>query len=220
METKDFTGQVVEVKQEDRNGVPIGFISGYIATFDIDRGNDKFLKGAFLDSIAEHKLKNRKIRFKDHHGRTVGGFPIEGVYEDHKGLFGTAEVNLNVQQGREAYSLALTKDLSDFSIGFSSLEDRFNDGVREIEKAKIWEGSIVDEPMNETANVVEIKAYTIEEVKEMTIRDVEKAIRNSGVFSKSASAYIISKLNLAEEKLYTLEEAELIINLQSIKDSL
>jgi len=158
IETKMFGGKITEVKQVDRNGVPVGLLSGYIATWDLDRGNDQFLKGAFLESIAEHKKKKRQIRFKDHHGRTVGGFPIEEVKEDDRGLFGIAEVNLDVQQGRELFSLAKQEVITDFSIGFSAVEFEFDKDIRKIPKAIVWEGSAVDEPMNENANIIEVKA--------------------------------------------------------------
>lgn len=164
-ETKHVGGNVVEVKQIERNGVPIGQISGYIATWDLDRGSwglkDQFVKGAFAESILEHQAKNRQVRFKDHHDRTVGGFPPETLREDETGLFGTAEVNLEVQRGREVFSLAKQGVLTDFSVGFTSLRDSESgadgDRVRTISKATLWEGSIVDEPMNPKAKVTEVK---------------------------------------------------------------
>jgi len=151
-------GQVMEVKQEDRNGVPVGIIAGYIATWDVDRGADRFVKGAFLDSLEEHRKKSRPIRLKDHHGRTIGGFPIGNVREDDRGLYGVGEVNLDVQQGREAYALAKQGVLSDFSIGYSVVQDTMEGNIRVIGKAIVWEGSVVDEPMNPQANIVEVKA--------------------------------------------------------------
>ena len=162
-ESKILGGRVTETKQENQAGVEIGFISGYIATWDVDRGDfwgqrDQFVMGAFAKSIIDHRNRARKIRFKDHHGRTIGGFPINTVIEDRTGLFGTAEVNLDVQQGREAYSLAKQGVLTDFSIGFSADDYTIDKDIRTITQATIWEGSIVDEPMNPAANVTEIKA--------------------------------------------------------------
>lgn len=162
-ETKHIGGNVVEVKQEDRNGIPIGIVKGYIATWDIDRGDwtgtkDQFVRGAFSKSLAEHREKRRPIRLKDHHGRTVGGFPIDSVFEDDRGLFGVGEINLEVQQGREAFSLAKQGVLSDFSIGFSIVDSSIDNELRSITEAVVWEGSIVDEPMNPHANITEVKS--------------------------------------------------------------
>jgi len=171
MEQKAF-GHVVEVKQEDRNGVPIGIIAGYIATWDVDRGADRFVKGAFADSLEEHRQKSRPIRLKDHHGRTIGGFPIANVREDDRGLYGVGEVNLDVQQGREAYALAKQGVLSDFSIGYSVVQDSMEGNIRVIGKAIVWEGSVVDEPMNTEANIMEVK--TVVPFKDLPLGDRER----------------------------------------------
>lgn len=171
IEHKTF-GQVVEVKQEDRNGVPIGIIAGYIATWDVDRGADRFVKGAFADSLEEHRKKSRPIRLKDHHGRTIGGFPIATVREDDRGLFGVGEVNLDVQQGKEAYALAKQGVLSDFSIGYSVVQDSMEGNIRVIGKAVVWEGSVVDEPMNPEANIVEVK--TVVPFKDLPLADRDR----------------------------------------------
>lgn len=163
VETKYLGGRVLEVKEESRNGEPVGIVEGYIATWDIDRGGysfrDQFVKGCFAESIREYRRDKRQIRFKDHHGRTIGGFPIDSVKEDSRGLFGRGEINLNVQQGREAYALAKQGVLVDFSIGFQVDEGGAStgNGLRKITKAIIWEGSIVDEPMNPKANVTDVK---------------------------------------------------------------
>jgi len=157
-------GTVTETKQTERNGVPVGIVEGYIATWDVDRGDwtgirDKFLPGAFLESIERHRATNRPVRLKDQHQRTIGGFPIASVLEDERGLFGRGEINLDVQQGREAFALAKQGILSDFSIGWQNIESNMiANGIREILKAEIWEGSLVDEPMNPHANITAVKS--------------------------------------------------------------
>ena len=158
MESKSFGGKATEIKEEIVNGVPVGIIRGYIATWDLDRGMDRFVRGAFSESLTELRAKNRPIRFKDHHDRTVGGFPIQKVFEDEKGLFGQGEINLDVQQGREAFALAKQGVLSDFSIGFTAVESEMDGDIRKITKAIVWEGSIVDEPMNTAAVITEVKS--------------------------------------------------------------
>ncbi|MCK5617721.1 HK97 family phage prohead protease [Candidatus Pacearchaeota archaeon] len=202
MEIKHIGGRISEVKQEERNGVPVGLISGYIATWDLDRGDDQFVKGAFLNSLKEHRKTDRQIRFKDNHGRTVGGYPIATVKEDETGLFGIAEVNLNVQQGKELHSLALQGVIVDFSIGFSVQDFEIKDGIRIISKARVWEGSAVDEPMNTDAVITDVKTDSepplekgglgIAELEAMSAKEIEKYLRDSGMFSRKASTLITS----------------------------
>ena len=204
-EVKFLGGRITEVKQEDRNGVAVGIIEGYIATWDVDEGDyfgvkDQFKKGAFMESILEHIQRKRQVRLKDHHGRTVGGFPIEFVREDDRGLFGIGEVNLEVQQGMEVYKLAKQGVLVDFSIGFSAVEAERDDDIRTITKAIIWEGSVVDEPMNRAAQITQVKDsegndvdyFNTEAIKDWTERDVEQALREGAKFSKNASKAVLS----------------------------
>lgn len=164
-ETKRVGGHVTETKIRKVNGVDVGEVAGYIAAWTVDRGfiPDRFHPGAFLASIEEHRARgNRQVRFKDHHGRTIGGFPIDSVFEDSVGLFGRALINLEVQQGREAFALARQGVLTDFSVGFIAQEKDMIDGVRHIRRAELLEGSIVDEPMNMDARIVEVKRMTPE----------------------------------------------------------
>ncbi len=230
METKIVGGCVVSAKQIDRDGVKLGVIEGYIATWDLDRGNwygvkDKFEKGAFAKSLNDLRQRKRPIRLKDHHYRTVGGFPIEFCKEDDRGLFGVGEINLDVQQGLEVYMLAKQGVLSDFSIGFSvdrSTLDEQED-IRTIHEATVWEGSVVDEPMNPFANITAVKSLasqmakdlgrpeqeimamldsyqkgitrlTIEEFKKLDERGFEEMLKKSGLFSNNVCKVIAGKI--------------------------
>jgi HK97 family phage prohead protease len=156
-------GHLVESKRTTRNGEPIGLVSGYLATWEPDTGGkfgipDQFVRGAFTASLADHRARgDRQVRLKDHHGKTVGGFPIETVKEDARGLYGIGEVNLTTQEGRELFALVRQGVLSDFSVGFTALKDEIRGGVRLIHEAKLWEASIVDEPANQGARILEAK---------------------------------------------------------------
>lgn len=157
-EQKTLKFDVTEYKQDQVNGVDVGIIKGYLATWDLDRGNDRFVKGAFIDSIREHEEQGRQVRMKAYHSEVIGGFPIEKAYEDGQGLYVEGEINLVSQTGKEVYSLAKQGVLTDMSIGWSADEVTYEDNVRIITKATIWEGSIVDEPMNTAAVITEVKA--------------------------------------------------------------
>jgi HK97 family phage prohead protease len=158
LETKTYLNyHIIEHKQIERNGVPVGIIQGYIATWDLDRGGDRFVKGCFSDSLQEHREKGRQIRLKGFHMKVIGGFPIDKVVQDDRGLFAEGEINLVMQEGLETFSLIKQGVLTDLSIGYSAIKPEFRDNERIIHTAKIWEGSVVDEPMNENANITEVK---------------------------------------------------------------
>jgi HK97 family phage prohead protease len=163
-ETKSVGGHVTEVKIATRNGVKIGTVAGHLAAWTPDIGGiygipDKFHPGAFQDSIADYKRRdNRPIPLRDIHSRTIGGFPIEAVHEDAIGLAVIGEINLEVQQGAEAFALAKQGVISDFSIGFIAKHDDISGGQRDIFKADIIEGSVADIPLNHDAKITEVKS--------------------------------------------------------------
>jgi HK97 family phage prohead protease len=195
-------GIVTETKEVDRNGVKVGIIEGYIATWDVDRGGwdgvkDKFLSGAFTKSLERHQKDGRQIRLKDQHGRTVGGFPIANVKQDGKGLFGIGEINLEVQQGREVFALAKQGVLSDLSIGWSLGDgSSVKDGVRSIPEAEIWEGSIVDEPMNPHATFI-AKAIEFDGIDFEDARALERALKEGIKFQAADAKKLISLMKSA-----------------------
>ena len=259
IEIKRIGGHIRETKILERNGVKVGIVEGYIATWDLDRGDwwgvkDQFLKGAFSKSLSDLRIRKRQVRLKDHHGRTVGGFPIETVKEDDTGLFGIGEINLEVQQGAEAYSLAKQGVLSDFSIGFSIdvYEMDEEKDIRTIKEATVWEGSIVDEPMNPYANITSVKGIakkladeigvtedvllsalknnnipthekiTSESLKDMTERDIENVLIDTGMFSRNICKFVAGDIYRAhhqevEEKQKEQENLKNI--LASLNDS-
>ena len=189
VERKYFGGAVSEAKEESVNGIPVGIVKGYIATWALDRGNDRFVKGAFHDSLIELRARNRPIRLKDHHFRTIGGFPIDRAFEDDKGLFAVGHINLEVQQGREAFSLAKQGVISDFSVMFSVIDFEMDGEIRIIKKAIVWEGSLVDEPMNPEAQITEVKAVVPFQDMKISDRgqvwDSDAAISRIREFTKS-----------------------------------
>ena len=216
IETKHIGGHVVQTKQQERNGVPVGIIAGYIATWDVDRGSswqlpDKFLPGAFTKAIARHKANGRQARMHYPHGKLIGGFPIDTVKQDDTGLYGEGEVNLKTVDGAEAYSLAQQGVLVDFSIGFESLDDDTKEGVRLIKESEFWHGALVDEPMNPAAAVTDVKAFTVTELEGMTRRDIEKTLIDSGVWSKAAAKVLASGFGIpdaSDEIASLLEELQ------------
>ena len=209
--SKYIGGNIVEVKQVERNGIPVGIIKGHIATFDLDRGHDRFVPGAFLESLRRHRDDNRPVRLKDLHGRTVGGFPIETMVEDEIGLFGVGEINLEVQQGREMFSMIKQGILSDFSIGFSSLEDSIENGVRVIHKAEVWEGSVVDEPMNPAARITEVKTV-------VPFQDLPLAARDRAWDSDAAIARVREFTDSTESPSSTYRRAFLWFDSENADD--
>ncbi len=166
IETKSFAFTDIETKQTEINGIPIGVIKGMASTFgNVDLTGDRIDFGAFAKSIQAHKLRHdRPIRMLLGHDRmagAIGGFPIDKVREQKQGLKVEGHINLSVQRGAEAFSLAQQGVLTDLSIGFFATETeseiRGGQEIRVIKEIDLREISIVDEPANPKATITDVK---------------------------------------------------------------
>lgn len=147
-----------------KEGIKYGIVKGYASTYgNVDVGGDIVAPGAFTASIERHKENERPIRMMYQHQRDklIGGFPIDKVVDDEKGLFVEGEINLEVQEGRAAYALALQGVLTDFSIGYSIKDAELNkEGLLILKEVELWEISPVAEPMNTEARITDVKGAT------------------------------------------------------------
>jgi len=171
VEYKSVSFTDIETKEHEVNGVPVGIIKGMASTFgNVDLDDDVIVVGAFAKTIVAHKARHeRPVRMLMGHDRfagLIGGFPIDKVVEQKQGLKVEGQINLEVQRGREAFSLAKMGVLSDLSIGFIATDVEFQKrGQREIRLIKeidLREISIVDEPANPKATINEVKQAAYE----------------------------------------------------------
>ena len=197
-----------EAKEGERDGIPIGFVEGFIASFSVEENMfpDKFQPGSFLKSINDHKNRsNRPIRLNFMHQRDpIGGFPINTVKEDQRGLFGVGEIALVDERSESIFKRVKAGFLSDFSIGFglpnssaAVFEQRGDSEVRIISEATIFEGSIVDEPMNADAQITGVKTDNplgVEDFQGMSARDLEQILASTGQFKRKAILAMVSEL--------------------------
>lgn len=146
-------------EKQSTNGVPIGIIRGIASTFEQDRDDDIIMPNAFDETLMDLKERRRDVRMLFQHwtDNIIGKFPINLMRVTPRGLEVEGEINLEVQRGRETYSLVKQGALSDFSIGFSVKDEEFKNGVRIINKLQLWEISVVVEPANMNANITEVK---------------------------------------------------------------
>lgn len=169
-----------------------GTIRGYASTFgNIDLGMDVVDKGAFKKSIKESGGGKIPI-LKDHNQFKLIGFNMRAE-EDDTGLYVEGKINLDVQDGREQYSLAKQAlDLGvsfGLSIGYMTIKaepDRQNPMIRHLKELKLFEYSLVTFPMNTEAMITDAKglvgvdraSHVIEQLKKqgMTEADLVQAL--------------------------------------------
>lgn len=182
---------ITELKTIRRDGLELGIIKGYASTFDnVDRGDDRVMKGAFDKTIIDWQNKGRQIPmfFQHDYKSVIGGFAI--VRSDVKGLYCEGEINLGVEDGNDAYLLAKQGVLLDFSIGYAARGYEWikenNKDIRNLTEVELFEISMVTNPMNELANITDVKSIN-------NITEISKILKAKG-FSNSEANDIIFKI--------------------------
>lgn len=170
-----------------------GTFEGHGSVFgELDSYRDIVVKGAFNDSLAKYESLGRNVPMLWQHDTRQ---PI-GVYtelkEDDYGLFVRGQCNMEVQQGVECHALMKQGALSGLSIGYETVEDKWDDKLmaRRLLKLNLWEISPVTFPAGDSARVNQVKA-----IKDMTeISQVEKMLRDAAGFSKSEACAFIARV--------------------------
>lgn len=177
-DTKEFLSFNFEVKEGDEGK---GVIEGYGSVFgNVDFHNDVVDRGAFRKSLQ----KRMPALLLHHDMRRPAGVWLEAS-EDDKGLLLRGQLNMNVQEAKEAFYLAKQGALKGLSIGFITRKDRIENGIRHIEEADLLEVSMVTFPANDKANLTGTKTEPPK-----TERELEAALREIGYSQTQAKAIV------------------------------
>lgn len=139
-----------------------GEFEGYGSTFggEPDSYGDVIAKGAYADSLAEHRAKGTmpKMFWQHDPGQPIGKW-LEAS-EDDSGLLMRGKLNMGVQRGKEAYALLKEGDIDGLSIGYRIKEYSVDtdSGIWTLEKLDLKEVSIVSIGANENATISSVKA--------------------------------------------------------------
>jgi HK97 family phage prohead protease len=136
-----------------------GKFSGLLASFNtVDLGGDKILPGAFTKTLAGGKSFPLLWQHDSH--QPIGSF--KGT-ETSQGLSIEGQLILSIQTAANARELLRHGVLKGLSIGYDAVKSDFVGDVRELSEIRLWEGSIVTFPMNESAQVTGVKALSDDE---------------------------------------------------------
>lgn len=184
--TLDFDFEVKEV-------TAAGNFTGYGSVYSIvDQGGEIVAPGAFAESIATLTAKNRMPTML--FGHQAGQLPVgayQSVKEDAAGLWLDGNLAVDTQRGGDLHKLMKMKPISaisGLSIGFVTRDDSYDrvTGVRTIKKADLWEVSLVNFPMNDSARVQTVKS--IEQIEDLKF--AEQYLRDAGLSRTEAKAFI------------------------------
>lgn len=174
----EFKHVDIEWKADDA-----GVIEGYGSIYgNKDQGGDIVAPGAFADSLAS----GRKVKMLSQHDP----YAVIGVWdemsEDEKGLRVKGRILTTIQAGKDAYELVKAGAIDGLSIGYRTIRVKAANGGRMIEKADLWEVSLVTFPMNEMTRIDAVKAA------EMSRRDVERLLTQDAGLARSVARQLMA----------------------------
>lgn len=149
----DSTKQLlIELKSDGGNA---GAFTGVLSTYDnVDSVGDICARGCYAKDLAINGTKRPLLWQHDPH-QPIGSFE---VVDSEKALTIAGKINLDVPQGKTAYSLLKAGDIDGLSIGYSAMEATWDaEGHRVLTEVKLWEGSVVTFPANEQATITNVK---------------------------------------------------------------
>ena len=140
---------------------PDGSFTGSLAVYNnVDLGGDLIEAGAFTKTIKEH---GDQVPLLWQHDPKV---PIGmlTLVDGAEALSVKGQLLMDLPAAKNAYLLIKARIVKGLSIGFDTVKDAVDQGVRHLKEIRLWEGSIVTFPMNEAAMITSVKARR--EVKE------------------------------------------------------
>lgn len=160
-----------------------GVIEGYGSFYgNKDQGGDIVAAGAFADSLSS----GRKVKMLSQHDP----YNVVGVWDemtdDGKGLRVKGRILTAVQAGKDAYELVKAGAIDGLSIGYRAVKAKATNEGRLIEKADLWEVSLVTFPMNEMTRIDAVKAA------DMTRRDLERVLTQDAGLARSIARELMS----------------------------
>ena len=185
----------------------VGSFEGYASVYGvIDAGGDSVAPGAFTRTLAERKINGRGLPMYMMHGRMLGADPRpvgvwDKIEEDGKGLKVAGHlVGLDTETGR--YNHALVKDgaMQGLSIGYKTTKADYGkkpgEPRRTIKELKLFEISIVDDPLNALARMISVKSVCSEEIDTInSLSDAEEFLREAdGPWSKKMATDFVGRL--------------------------
>lgn len=162
-----------------------GTFEGYASLFGkLDLGRDIVMPGAFAESLARRGAAGVKLLYQHDPAEPIGVWTE--IREDDIGLYVKGRLMPEVARAREVLSLMRAGALDGLSIGFRTVKGRTDakTGIRRIEKADLWEISVVTFPMQTGARVHAVKQI-MAPGKVPTQRQFERWLTREAGFTRS-----------------------------------
>lgn len=184
MTTATLNTKSLELKSLDDQGVFIGYCSVF---GNEDQVGDVVRKGAYAKTLADRGPKGIKMLFDHNPAEPIGVW--RNFVEDDYGLLGEGQLLLDLQKGREVYTLMKAGALDGLSIGYrvtKQSQDRANPHIRFLDEIDLREVSAVMFPCNEESVITSVKANQLP-----TEREFQRLIQREAGLSRSEAAHVL-----------------------------
>ena len=187
--TKQLEFNCTNVKAKDDDS---GSFSAYGNVIGVlDHAGDVTVKGAFENTIKQHKMNGTMPKFLgQHQGRMMPLGIITEIKEDDTGLYFEGKFCLDTQAGREAYALCKMGAIDQFSIGYNTIKERYDNikGINYLQELDVKEVSLVTFACNEASTLQSIKS--MEDDAELTDRMIQDMLRENGISKRKAEKLV------------------------------
>jgi len=194
----------LEIKEIAPDGTFEGILSPY---GNVDAGGDVVEPGAYTKTLQEQGL-TRPLLWQHKTDVPIGQLTLEDRTD---GLWCKGSLLMALPEAQKAYLLIKAKIVRGLSIGFEAIKEALQNGVRHLKEIKLYEGSVVTFPMNESALITSVKGQQQtkgdfnEELNEIQLTDAGYQMRYA--LSQALSSLFWSGLTKEE----ILQAAETII---------
>ncbi len=141
----------LEIKEISAEGSFEGLLSPY---GNVDGGADVVLPGAYTKTLKDQG-NTRPMLWQHKMDTPIGELTLD---DRPDGLWCKGQLLMALPEAQKAYLLIKARIVKGLSIGFESVKDAVEGGVRKLKEIKLYEGSIVTFPMNEMALITSVKS--------------------------------------------------------------
>jgi len=191
----------LEIKEISAEGTFEGLLSPY---GNVDGGGDVVEPGAYAKTLKDQG-NVRPMLWQHKTDVPIGDLTLDDRAD---GLWCKGQLLMALPEAQKAYLLIKAKIVKGLSIGFETIKDAVEGGVRRLKEVKLYEGSIVTFPMNEAALITSVKGSKEtkgdfnEELAEIQLQDARYQIQYA--LSSALSSLIWADLT-REEKITAAE---------------
>jgi uncharacterized protein len=180
----------LKIKSLDATGSFTGIAAVY---HSIDLGGDRIEPGAFTRTIAASKVF--PLLWQHQSDNPIGTVTVT---DSREGLLVSGQLLMDLDEAKRAYTLIKAKVIKGLSIGFETIQDSVEDGVRQLKEIRLWEVSIVTFPMNLDATIGSVKALSAEDVADH-LRAIDQHRKSIARHVVGIQAHLKSMLNFDDD---------------------